>query len=32
MIELDLFIKTYLDYFPGRLTYVELVKSTCLKF
>ena len=32
MIELYLHIKTYLDYFTGRLKYAELGKSTCLTF
>ena len=32
MIELCLRIKIYLGYYPGRLKYVELVKSTRLKF
>ena len=32
MIELDLHIKIYLDYFSGRLKYTELGKSTCLPF
>ena len=32
MIELHLHIKTYLDYFPGRLKYAELGKSICLTF
>ena len=30
MIELNLHIKIYLDYFPGRLKYAELGKSTRL--
>ena len=32
MIELYLHIKNYLDYFPGRLKYAELGKSTRLTF
>ena len=32
MIELYLHIKFYLDYFPGRLKYAELGKSTRLTF
>ena len=32
MIELYLQIKIYLDYFPGRLKYAELGKSTRLTF
>ena len=32
MIGLHLHIKIYLDYFPGRLKYAELVKSMCLTF
>ena len=32
MIELYLYIKIYLDYFPGRLKKAELGESTCLTF
>ena len=32
MIELYLYIKIYLGYFPGRLKYTELGKSTRLTF
>ena len=32
MIEIYLYIKIYLDYFPGRLKYVEFGKSTRLTF
>ena len=32
MIELSLHIKNYLDYFPGRLKYAELGKSTRVTF
>ena len=32
MIELYLHIKNYLDYFPGRLKYAEIGKSTRLAF
>ena len=32
MIELYLYTKIYLDYFPGRLKYAELGKSTRLPF
>ena len=32
MTELCLLTKTYLDYCPGRLKYVELAKSTRLEF
>ena len=32
MTEVYLHIKLYLDYFPGRLKYAELGKSTRLRF
>ena len=32
MIELYLHVKIYMDYFPRRLKYVELGKSTRLTF
>ena len=32
MIELYLHTKNYLDYFPGRMKYAKLGKSTCLTF
>ena len=32
MIELYLHVKIYLDYFPGRLKYAKLGKSTPLTF